>query len=484
MRIALAFLGLLAVSCLLQAQAPSGALFDNYGTFPAAYQQPAAGLNSPYHWEVELGGQANFENNYVFIRWAAGFWLLNRVRSANVLGVVSGTQKWIVGSKVYDFDYFDDDATRFLRFEGSISGPAISFRLGANWRIGAFHRIRLAGDARDIDNQFSFDNYDQLPEGDRIQVQASSLQGVAWQEAGLNLARSFATDGGQVGIGINARYINPLSGAQMITSGQTTVTKINRGSVGLEGADVQLGLSGDLLENNPGAAPGYGWGLDVGFTYSHGYVGRGSNKPLWTIGAALLDVGQITFNNSAETHRFASEADRSLIGENYEFAGEGLEQLPQVLDQLNRDFYPVSGPNSSLIGSGFQIGLPTRASLSFSYQATEEIGFDARVLVGVPLMANSIRGGQVASVNMRYTKWWYGFGTSLHLHEFQRPNLGLYVRVGPLYFGSDRVIDTFIGRSQLAAGDFYAGLRFHAFKEKVARSPKRSRSRYNDCYEF
>lgn len=484
MRIALAFSGLLAISCLLQAQAPAGALFDNYGTFPAAYQQPAAGLNSPYHWEVELGGQANFENNYVFIRWAAGFWLLNRVRSANVLGVVSGTQKWIVGSKVYDFDYFDDDASRFLRFEGSISGPAISFRLGANWRIGAFHRIRLVGDARDVDNQFSFDDYDQLPEGDRIQVQSSSLQGAAWQEAGLNLARSFATDGGQVGIGINARYINPLSGAQLITSGQTTVTKINRGSVGLEDADVQLGLSGDLLTNNPGAAPGYGWGLDVGFTYSHGYVSRGSNKPLWTFGAALLDIGQITFNNSAETHRFASEADRTLVGENYEFAGDGLEQLPQVLDQLNRDFYPASAPNSSLIGSSFQIGLPTRASLSFSYQATEELGFDARVLVGVPIMANSLRGGQVASVNMRYTKWWYGAGASLHLHEFQRPNLGLYVRVGPLYFGSDRVVDTLIGRSQLAAGDFYAGLRFHAFKEKAVRNPKRSRSRYNECYKF
>jgi len=488
MRVSSVFAALFLCASWASSQSPGGMAFDPYGAQPGVYWQPASGLNSPYGWEFHLGAQGGIDNNYLFIEMAAGLGLTTRLARADVLGIINDTQRWVVGDRIYDFDYFDDGVERFGRVEFSFTGPSLSFRLGNDWRIGLGTRFRAMGDARDVDTQLSFYTYDALPEGSRFTIQPGSAQGATWGEVNLNLAKRITTATGELGIGVNLKYIRPFSSARLLVEGETTITKINRGSVGLENSNVQVALTGDLLENDLGRFTGQGVGVDIGFTYSTGELIGPQDQPQLTFGVAVLDLGGMRFDETSEVHRFSADPNRVIVGDDYNFAESGLASLPDAIEQLNSDINQDGSTRGSLEGNGFTLGLPVRTALNVSYQLDEAVGFDGRLLINTPLGPNALRASQGFTANARYSKWWYGGSVSLSFHEFRQINLGLYLRVGPLYFGTDRLIGTVLSRDRLAAGDFYAGLRIHSFKpsERKSRKKRRKRgnSRYNECYQF
>ncbi|MEM1281157.1 MAG: DUF5723 family protein, partial [Cyanobacteria bacterium P01_H01_bin.152] len=377
--------------------------FDPFGAQPGVYWQPASSLMSPYGWEFHLGIQGGIDNNYLFIENASGLSLATQLASADVLEISSEERQWVVGDRVYEYDYFDDGAERFGRVEFSVNGPSFNFRIGRDWRVGFGTRFRAVGDVENVDTQLSFYPYDALPEGSSINIQPGNAQGATWGEINLHLAKRFITNAGELGVGVNLKYIRPLSGARLLVAGETTITKINRGSVGLANSDIQAALSGDLIDNDLGRFTGQGIGVDLGVTYGTGDLIGPNDIPQLTFGLAVLDIGGMRFDGTSEIHRFAAQPNRVIDGENYEFEQDGLEALPTAIEQLNRDINQDGATRGSLEGNDFALGLPMRTALTISYQVDEAVGFDGRLMLNTPLGPNALRASQGVTANARFS---------------------------------------------------------------------------------
>lgn len=478
----------------LRAQQSLAWRLDPHAGLSSAFLNPAASLNSPYDWELNLAEVGGFfTNDYVYIEQASALSLLASYRKAAVLSAESREGVWQIGPDAYRFDY----RTLAQGYAGSgsleVLGPSLAFRLGEKTRIGLFSRLRTVASARAIDPEFGFYNYDALPFGSRISLDETYGAAAIWTELGLQLSHEFYLNGDAgLRLGANLRPLFPIDAISAYIPAGGIYTKIGRDSllgntIGLEGSDLSIGFTNGFRgQADESSVAGRGWGIDIGLQYAWEVMEAGGYR--YALGFSILDIGSLQINQGAALHRFRPSEQVVLASNNYSSFEDPGTLLDTALQQLNIDFY--GGGNSSLEANSFLVGLPTAFSLQLAYRPSEYLQLTAAHVGDLLLEQQQLSRGHLTTLAAHYSRWWWGLGLAANMYNFRYLNLGLQARLGPLFFGTDRLLGTVLRHPQLQGGDFVVGLRLHDFSQENSRRGKsrrggsRGRSRRVRCYQF
>lgn len=238
-----------------------------------------------------------------------------------------------------------------------------------------------------------------------------------------------------------------------------------------------------------------GMGLDIGFTYQK-MVGEASsyfpNSPklgcrdvpyLYKIGFSIIDIGSIKFD--PDDIQFAGYEFDNYTWEQYATQEVDEDNPLSIFDALesNIDEGQVRKPN--------KIRLPTFISAQFDYNVwASRFYINATLIQGAPIGKRKfgIRHANSLSVTPRFETYWFEAALPISLYEYQYPQLGLSLRLGPLSIGTDK-LGHWIKRSNLYGADIYfhlkIPLRYHpkcnGQSKGGSKKNRHQRKRYVPC---
>lgn len=216
-----------------------------------------------------------------------------------------------------------------------------------------------------------------------------------------------------------------------------------------------------------------GMGVDLGFTYQK-MLGEASsyypNSPKmgctslpykYKIGVSIIDIGSLKFD--PEDVQFAGYDFDNYTWERYaqqEFNEDNpLDLFAALEDDITEG--QVKKPN--------KIRLPTYFSAQFDYNVwASRFYVNATLIQGAPIGKRKfgIRHANSLSVTPRFETYWFEAALPISLYEYQYPQLGLSLRLGPLSIGTDK-LGHWIKQSDLYGADIY----FH-LKVPIRYNPK------------
>lgn len=485
-RSALLFL-LFGLGCLpyLAGQAQPGWALDPYAGISAAFLQPAATAAIPYNWDLHLAGAAaSVSNNSFFIRRASLPGLARDLLKTDAIELDDTNLAFRINGKTYSYDFTTHDKPVFVHAAAEVLGPAFSVQLGNFTRLGAFTRLRGVASTRRADPIFNYYNFTNTSASTPVPIGEFYAAAVAWAEVGGHLSRAFfAGNDGEVRLGLNLKFLLPMEGTAIYNpDGSSTVQEGVASRTIINGkTDIELtdGATG-------GGVAGQGIGADLGLQYAWGNQ-RSAGGYRYTVGVSVLDVGGITFNQRSRAYNFSNPDPVRLEGPLYDslYANGGADA---ALDQLSRDFYD-GNTSTARNGTSFNVGLPTMISAQFTVKPVRDVLIAAAYTGDLPLRTRQLSRGQQLVVSGHYSRWWYGASLSAGVYDWRGFNVGGQLRAGPFYIGSGRIFGSLLGTGELAAADFYFGLRLHDFggsggKKGISYKGKRKKGKKVKCYDF
>lgn len=202
-----------------------------------------------------------------------------------------------------------------------------------------------------------------------------------------------------------------------------------------------------------------GWGMDFGFTYQRmlSDVSRYyPNSPksacrevpyLYKLGISIMDIGIVKFD--------------PIFYAGYDFDSYDWYNYAEtdVNEDNPTDLFAAQEPDieNGRVRKPYKIRMPTYFSAQFDYNvwasrlyvnATWVQGF------GVSDRKFGIRQANSLSITPRYESFWIDFALPVSLYEYQHPQLGASLRVGPITIGSDKLINWFF-KGRIYGGDIY-----------------------------
>lgn len=261
------------------------------------------------------------------------------------------------------------------------------------------------------------------------------LKTMSWMEVGVSYGRTVYQRN-------NVMIDGGISVKRLIGIQQSSLT-IRRASVDVfNEAGTLTELDGQYSYAEPAFGAGSGWGVTVGGVYkkmkdytdhyvpqsrSHGCKWLGYK---YKIGVSLVDLGYIRFKNEART---ASLPD-SVSVDNLEDFDEDV--LAQEEDK-------------------FTAALPTAMSVQIDYNLQEHIYLNT-ILVQRLSLRNSfgVERSNLLTFSPRYESGLFSVSLPLSLANFEVPQLGVYLRVGPIAIGTDH-LSPFLIKHDVKAASFY-----------------------------
>lgn len=465
---------------------------DNYAGINSAFYNPAAPANSPLGWDINLLEISHYsDNNYAYLDNTSGLKALKMLRNWDA----ENFYFFRVGRIPNDFDYKGKDVLLYNYFEGdrgrygythtAALGPSLSFRLAGGTSLGLFTRARVLASAIGLDGDLSYYTYNYRPYGETFIIDPVEVGLGGWTEIGLNLAQAIPTATGRFNIGVSARRLSAYQSVYLRNDFAFDYAKVAMDSIQGENfrlsggmTDDWLDLEGDLSSN------GNGWAVDLGIQYLAGMDDEGNY--LWKFGLALLDLGQLSFTKNAQYHVFEDEDLRELDGNPYR-QFEDQEDLPDIARAFSQDVF--GDPTLSLRADRFSIGLPSAISGQIEYAFSPNIFLSANYIGGFGNKQGLARG-QLLSFTPRYESRWLGVAVPLSLYQWQQPQLGLALRLGPLVLGSER-LGSLLVNQKLTGTDFYLALKLFppgfgkdGGQKRAFSRGKAGKGRDIKCYRF
>lgn len=484
------FCGLVVTSLLFPitavAQQQNGWLLDPHAGLNAAFLQPAATAAIPYDWDLQLGAlAAGVSNNYSFLRNASGLRLLRDARSGGEADFSETDFSFLLGNRLYQYDFPQTGKRIFGRVATEVTGPSFSLQLGPLTRIGVFTRLRGMATIRRLDQDLNYYPYDAFLNGVDIPIDEAFAAGALWGEAGLHLSRAFPVgNDAEIRLGVSPRLLLPVEGIAGYNAPGGSLQQVPGDSIIVQNGRVELSFTDGLRDSDAGGGrAGTGFAADLGFQYAWG--DNGSSGYRFTAGISLLDLGVLTFNNRAEAYRFANSGEVLLAGSDYVFSTP--DSIDASLAQLS---LATNGTSSALVGNSFSVGLPTTISAQFSFRPLPEVQLAASYRGDAPVGLRRLSYGQELVTAIHYSHWWYGAGLTAGLYDWREFNVGLQLRLGPVYLGTDRLLGTVLRKTELSGGSFYAGLRITDFSRGNSGKAGGGRKRGGrngqrvKCYDF
>jgi hypothetical protein len=272
------------------------------------------------------------------------------------------------------------------------------------------------------------------------EVKNGRVKALSWGEVGLSYGKVIFERNEKLfegGITLN-RIFGLLQGSLIIDEGVMEVENA-RGTL--------RRLDGRSAYTEPAFSSGSGWGLNLGVNYKKMLDYTDAYKPhsrtsackwlgyKYRVGVSLLDLGYVRMREQALTAALPDTAPLTAV-----------ENINEEVLGLQAGEYTGS--------------LPTALSAQFDYLLFEEYGVYVNSMVVQRLTYSDSYGAERAnlfSLAPRIERSWFSASVSLSMVEYTVPQLGMYVRIGPLAIGSDHITPFFI-KQDIWGASIYAYL--------------------------
>lgn len=439
---------------------------SRYGGTNRLYINPALAADSPYRLYLN-GFVANLhvDNNYV--RYQAPFSLLSLIT-----GTVPQQYKGTDGSVQFSTEYTSenlDGRPKNGTLWGEVRGPSLLVKAGTRGALAVTTRFRAIGQVTGASQSLLSALRAGLEDGALYGIPSSNNQFNAstntYSELGLTYAGSLIENEGRrllVGVtvkgmlGYNAQFLANRGLDYRIIADPANQ---NRALLEVTSLDATLSYT-NYLQNRtltPGtlfspSAPGRGFGIDLGLTYTSQYD---ADSPALQLGAALTDIGSIRYQGEQYRYDDIQQNPVQFRSEDFNGVRGSLQIVDVIQNKLNM------GRNADQ--TQFRTGLPTSLNLAFDYQTPRGIGLNMTLLQDVrSKQAAAIHQPSLLAVTPRYDTRYVSVSVPV-VYLNRGLMAGASLRVGPAWLGTDNFLGL-IGNADNGIRprglDIYGGIAF------------------------
>lgn len=455
------------------AQQLTGLQFSNFNGVHAIYTNPAGLADARFKRHSNVFTTAvMFANDYAKLEMPFSFkqWIFGNVpeENKNAKGNIDWQSSWIKE------DVNGNPKNLFLGLENR--GPAFMNRLGKNGAFAIATRTRSTFQLNQVAEpliQYAKSLLDsQNVKLSSVTDNRFTLNMNAYQELSFSLARVvYQKKMHYLKIGGSAKYLIGLGSGYVINNG-IKFNATGGDSVIVQQSDMAVGFTrGTVLERfsrgvyqwgRPSLSDitGGGFGWDAGFIYEYRPDRldkiTSANRYLYKLSVSLMDMGSITYGKNASTFRFGNQTPVKIhidSGFTAAFAhnlDSGI-RFSQSFAQKNFNYEEGSGRITSSIPSSVIIQMDWNV-LKWFY-----LGINWNQAV---VSRRQIASRQPSSLIIipRIEHKWVEFAVPLSLNnDYKNVGMGLFTRLGPVFFGTDNLIKSISGNSYSGL-DFYLGL--------------------------
>lgn len=470
------------MSAPIVAQEQLGLRLETYAGASSLPLNPTGNLDNPLKWDLNLTGVGIFlENNYAFLRETSVRRLY--LHRNDAVFITAEEKEGPTAPNEFVVDFFDNAAKRFVVSENLLMGPSLALRLGEQHSVGIFMNIRGEGGSVNIPNQFSYYKYDARPFNDGFEIPKLQAALMGWQEVGINYAFKTSIHKGEMSFGMNLKFLKATTGAflETLSPYQHTKQPGNVITVGLPDSRYGFDQSGRYRNNLlVEQEAGNGLGIDLGFSF------QGNDSKL-KLGASLLDLGRIKFDNDAEAHRLDLDSTIVVDFDDYD-QFDSQYDIEAIVDNFSQN--SLNDPLATLEGNSFKMALPAALSLQADYGFTANLYLNALLLQRLPSLNPGPKRGNLLAVTPRWQHRWYSVSAPLSIYNWSQVHVGLAARLGWLVIGSDDLAGLFFDKN-LTGADFYFALKVNPFEIGKVRKRERGNGKKRfggkgdvKCYKF
>ena len=429
---------------------------DNYAGATGMLYQPASIADSRYKFDMEfIGVSSQLENNW---------WSLSNKLIFNP-NLISDTN--FIDENLHQIhndlnkDIYQTIEARTLTFMFGIGEKsAIGFSVRGRQMINidnidpdAATLITSTNAAQDIMNK-------------PLDYQDMSQSAIAFMEYGLTYGQvildqkqHFLKVGGTVKLlqGMGAVYLYE-DNIQYELISQDSAINVD--------ADVKFGASAnfdDIVDFKFNATPSLGF--DFGFIYEYrpkykkyqyemdgkkDLWKRDENKYLFKVSFSVLDMGSMKFEKQFGSNDFRIQKTEFNTDEILSYS------LEELSDSINS--------NGSVYGSDktFKYKLPTTVNLNVDYRIINHVYVNANGRLALNQGTKHFSKAHYLnsiSITPRYETKWFGISMPLRYNQYHQFNMGLGLRLGPIWIGSNNLLAVTGLQDEITSVDFYMAVK-------------------------
>jgi len=459
---------------------------SNFAGVHSVYSNPALLTSMAYKRHANLSSFGlDVNNNLVTLTAPFTPW---QAITGNVPAAYLNNQGRVAWKNSY-LQSFPVGSTGWAQMGTEWRGPAYAKRIGQKMVWATHIRTRANVSMRNVSDatlayarEFMDSGFKQVGGLQLLQTATHplSLQANAYQEVGATLAATLIdAKKFKLSAGITGKYLMGLGhfsllseGMQLQAYGKDSIV-INHSQFDMAYSESQLFqrlLQGVVTGGLPSLRDimGNGFGMDLGITLEGGKGGsivqfkdRWMGDPTvrnyqWRIAASLMDWGNVSYKNRLRTFHMGNanpvtlKMDTAFVTAFDQGSTEGFAYLEQFAkDNMNysqgAQTQRIAMPTQLQIQGDFR--LMSRVYASFLWQQS---------LVSAQTMG--FRQGSALIVTPRIETKWLEVATPLGLtQDYRKGNIGAYVRVGPVFLGSDNFLSNLM-LNNIKGVNFYCGV--------------------------
>ncbi len=460
----------LLVGCLylpLHAQEYLGIMNSNYAGTIGTQLNPSSFVDSKLLFDINLiSGGASFDNTFLYIPRED----LTFFGFGNIVDIVENKEfltRW-------DPDHPNDKQNLTASMEGL--GPSFMINFAKRHSIGFTTGAKFFMTENNIAAHVAENAYQELRDESLYNTDwtTDNMQQniLGWAEYGLNYGivlfknKTHEFKGGttlKVVDGMGGGYMKNVNVSYNITGPDTILfgpTSLDYGRTDFNSFDPIKSYS-DLKHGG-----GFGW--DLGFTYEwlrdssewtyemdqHRWADPDKNQYRLRIGASLIDMGSIKFNEASNNYHLET------VGTDYpEWRGEHYEDNIDFDKTLSYIFYGDS--TASFVSENFKMALPSAFSLQVDWNIYRNFFVNATIIQSLHHKSDQgIVRPDIYSITPRYEHKWFEVSVPLSVEYYghTKTRIGMMLRAGPVFVGTDE-IGSLLTLNDMEGADIYGGIK-------------------------
>lgn len=442
---------------LFLAQVNIGVKNDGFVYTNALVSNPSAFLQNSNPWEVNLISTDVFiNNNYGFISKQS---LLGLTKVDNLTLNETSNQSNLPENTIGFNDYKKFNG----HFQADVLGPAVAVKFKIKdheFAAGFSTRLRTFGNTFNLDNQYKYTNFINQTTFNR-EFPAFSFSVATLQENSFFVSKSFLqTKTSELNVGVALKN-SKVWDAVFVREKKTysidydkITSSLLYGNYDAE-AMFATSYNFDTKKYEP-KNNGNGFGGDIGLTYvDYGNYDKEDGEYMQKIAFSISDIGFIKVKG--EKHVF--QGNSFVVNENTDF--KSVNNPSEFFRELSTLAY--GNPDASLKATYFTVALPTALNFSYSGNLLKNRYITLGVTQRLPLSENAFKAPNLFYVNFAKTNRFFTYAAQFSMFEYKKPQFGAYLRLGPLFVGSDNILPVFFKQDKLVAADIYLGIKIYPF---------------------
>ena len=474
---------LILLACLpLKAQEQLGVYTGKFAGINSVRFNPAATVNSPLQWDINLVNIGVFEeNNYAFFQNTSLFNLLRNTGDIQVATEVNPDEPLPQNTILLDF--FDNTDRKYLYVNSSVMGPSALFRV-KDHTFGIYFQGRTVAAANRIESTLGYYNFLRQDFGNSFVAAPFKIAGMSWSEIALNYGRKVKDyHGNELAAGATVKYLQGYDAFFFNNNTGVSLTRQQGDMLDFETANVTYGLATNYNEEENTyqfSKNGNGLAIDLGATYT--IYGYDDDEYKLKVGASLVDLGKISFKQNAEKHEVTVDEAFTIDFNELENVDNSDELFEFVSQQALGD------AAASQTGTQFSVWLPAAISLQADLALTKTLFVNATAVRRIRLNGAAVERSNILSLTPRFETRWFAAFVPITLFNDRDLRMGAALRLGPLTVGSDNILSMIQTQSTFTGSDVYVALKINPVdlnRNKSACNKKRKmRTNQKGCYTF